>query len=89
MGLREPAPIPAAFDFTRFLVSSISFMAHLSEVSVFFDDKRLARLTRDIGIPEQISLPKGFNTLSAQGLMQVREIKATRRRCKSFDRITI
>lgn len=78
MALREPTQIPAAFDFTRFLVSSITFMAHLSEVSVYFDDKRLVRLTKDIGIPKQMSLPQGLKTLSTQGYMKVKEIKTTR-----------
>ncbi|KAJ6495551.1 hypothetical protein C8R47DRAFT_1213045 [Mycena vitilis] len=43
MPLRQPVPMPVAFDFTRFLASSITFMANLSEVSVYFDDKRLNR----------------------------------------------
>jgi Protein of unknown function (DUF3684) len=64
-------------------------MAHLSEVSFFFDDERLARLTKDTGIAKQISLPKGLKTLSTQDLMRVREIKATRRCDKFSDRITI
>jgi Protein of unknown function (DUF3684) len=79
MVLREPTPIPAAFDFTRFLVSSITFMAHLSEVSVFFDDKRLARLTKDTGIPKPVHIPRGLRTSSTQGLMKVKEIKTTRK----------
>ena len=47
MTLREPGPIPPALDLTRFLASSITFMTHLSEVSVYFDDKRLVRLSKD------------------------------------------
>lgn len=46
MPLREQAAIPSPFDLTRFLASSITFMVHIREVSIFFDNKRLARLTK-------------------------------------------
>jgi hypothetical protein len=87
MTLREPTPIPPAFDFTRFLVSSITFMAHLSEVSVYLDDKRLARLTKDTAIPKQITIPRGLKTLSTQGLMKVKEIKITRKYDLEYSKI--
>ena len=79
MELREPAPIPAAFDFTRFLVSSITFMAHLCEVSVYFDDKRLVRLTKHAGDPEQLTIPRNLRSISNKGLMIVKGLKSTRR----------
>ena len=78
MDLREPAPIPAAFDLTRFLVSSITFMAHLREVSVYFDDKLLVHLTKDAGIPKPLTLPRHLKTTSAMGFMNVRGLKSTR-----------
>jgi hypothetical protein len=78
MTLREPGPIPAAFDFTRFLVSSITFMAHLSEVSVYFDDKRLVRVTKDSGIPKEIPMIKGLKPTSPRGIMTVKSIQTTR-----------
>jgi hypothetical protein len=78
MDLRDPAPIPSAFDFTRFLVSSITFMAHLREVSVYFDDKRLARLTKDVGTPKPLTIPRHLKTTSAMGFMNVEGLKSTR-----------
>jgi len=79
MDLREPTPIPAAFDFTRFLVSSITFMAHLREVSVYFDDKRLVRLTKDAGTPKQLTIPRGLRSTSTVGFMNVKGLKSTRK----------
>ena len=79
MELREPAPIPAAFDFTRFLVSSITFMAHLCEVSVYFDDKRLVHLTKDSGNPKQLAIPRNLRSASMMGFMNVKGLKSTRK----------
>ena len=79
MDLREPAPIPAAFDFTRFLASSITFMVHLREVRVYFDDKRLVRLTKDSGIPKQLAIPPGLNSTSPMGFMNIQGLKSARK----------
>ncbi|KAF9653296.1 hypothetical protein BDM02DRAFT_3177637 [Thelephora ganbajun] len=77
MDLREPAPFPVVFDFIRFLISSITFMAHLREVSVYFEDKRLAHLTKDVGIPKQLAMPQGLRPTSPRGLMNVEGLKST------------
>lgn len=78
MDLREPTPIPVAFDFTRFLVSSITFMAHLREVSLYFDDKRLVHLTKDAGAPTQLTIPRGLRPTSTMGFMNVKGLKSAR-----------
>lgn len=78
MTLREPGPIPPAFDFTRFLVSSITFMAHLSEVSVYFDDKRLVRLSKDGGVPKEVPMLKGLKSTSPEGMMNIKSIQTMR-----------
>ena len=80
--LREPqaAPIPGGkFDFTRFLVSSIPFMAHLREVSVYVDDERLVHLTKDVGTPKELEIPWGLSPHSATGFTEVRGLKSTRK----------
>lgn len=79
MALREPAPIPVAFDFTRFLTSSITFMTYLSEVSLFFDDKCLARLKKTPGLPKELGIPKGLQSSSNSGIVTVKAIKSTRK----------
>lgn len=79
MDLREPTPIPPAFDFTRFLVSSITFMAHLREVSVYFDDNRLVHLTKDAGIPTQLPIPRSLRPTSTLGFMSIKGLKSARK----------
>ena len=83
MDLREPTPIPPAFDFTRFLVSSITFMAHLREVTVYFDDKRLVHLTKDAGIPKQLVIPRSLRPTSTMGFMNIKGLKSARKRFDS------
>jgi len=78
MDLREPTPIPVALDFTRFLVSSITFMANLRQVSVYFDDKRLSLSTKDAGLPTQVPIPRGLKPASTMGL-NIKGLKSTRR----------
>lgn len=78
MDLREPTPIPAAFDFTRFLVSSITFMSHLREVYVYFDDKQLVHLTKDAGTPTQLAIPRSLRPTSTMGFMNVKGLKSAR-----------
>jgi len=78
MSLRESAPIPTAFDFTRFLASSLTFMTHLNEVSVYFDDKRLVKLRKVSGMPQELGIPKGLKNRSPSGIMSVDGIQSTR-----------
>jgi hypothetical protein len=78
MTLREPGPMPPALDFTRFLVSSIAFMTHLTEVSVYFDDKRLVKLSKNRGVSEDVPILKEFKSTSFEGMMNVKSIETTR-----------
>jgi hypothetical protein len=78
MTLREPGPMPPAFDFTRSLISSIAFMTHLSEVSVYFDDKRLVKLSKGCGISKEVPILKGLEGTSPQGMMDVESIETMR-----------
>ena len=78
MSLREPAPIPVAFDFTRFLASSITFMRQLREISVYFDDKRLVRLTKSTSVPRDLGIPNGLNNRTPSRNMTIENIQSTR-----------
>jgi hypothetical protein len=84
MTLREPGPIPAALDFTRFLASSITFMTHLSEVSVYFDDKRLVRLSKNRGMSKEMPMLNGLKGTSPEGMMNVKAIETMREFCCNF-----
>lgn len=78
MPLRKPETLPVPFDFIRFLTSSITFMAHLSDVSVYLDGKRLSRLRKNRGIPTPIGLRKGLKSESTKGTMRVTDITMMR-----------
>jgi hypothetical protein len=84
MTLREPGPIPAALDFTRFLASSITFMTHLSEVSVYFDDKRLVRLSKNSGMSKEMPMLNGLKGTSPEGMMNVKAIETMGEFCCKF-----
>ncbi|KAK7057384.1 hypothetical protein R3P38DRAFT_2840641 [Favolaschia claudopus] len=77
MPLRQPVPAPVAFDFIRFLASSITFMRYLSEVSVYFDDKRLVRLQKASGVSKSLQIPKSLQKRSPLGAMNVTGVSAT------------
>ena len=87
MPLREPGPAPTPFDFIRFLASSITFMAHLSSVSVFFDGKRLALLSKERGVPRPLALQgqsmgqtkAALKRESGRGMMRVAGVSSMRR----------
>ena len=78
MTLREPGPIPPTLDLTRFLVSSITFMMHLSDISIYFDDKRLVRLYKDYGSSKEVPMLNGLKGTSPEGMMSVNSIETTR-----------
>ncbi|KAF7315310.1 hypothetical protein MIND_00045600 [Mycena indigotica] len=77
MPLRQPVPMPVAFDFARFLCSSITFMTHLSQVRVYFDEKCLVKISKQTGIPKALGLPKGLQSRSRLGTMNVAGISST------------
>ena len=79
MDLREPTPMPVAFDFIRFLSSSITFMVHLREVSVFLDEHKLAVLSKDPGNALKITIPRGLKTTSPSRTMIISSITSTRK----------
>lgn len=81
MVLREPTSIPPAFDLARFLASSITFMIHLEEISVYFNDWCLIRLKKAVGLPQVHQLPRGLSRRSPNNYMSVSELKVT---CRSI-----
>jgi uncharacterized membrane protein len=77
MPLRVSETIPNIFDFTRFLASSITFMEHLSEVSVFLDDKRLSLLRKNSGSLQELAMPKDLVPTSQNKTMTVRSLRSS------------
>lgn len=53
-------------------------MTHLSEVSIYFDDKRLAKLSKTSGVPRALEIPEGLKRSSGANIMHATGIKSTR-----------
>lgn len=77
MSLREAAPIPSVFDFVRFLTSSITFMIHLENVVVWLNGTRLAKVTKDKGVPSDFPIPHGLRSTSDGHTMSVTGVNVT------------
>ncbi|KAI9569150.1 hypothetical protein HD554DRAFT_2093508, partial [Boletus coccyginus] len=60
MTLREACPIPPAFDFMRFLALSSTFMVHLDDIAVYFDEYRIGHIKKSPGVGKAVDLPKGL-----------------------------
>lgn len=89
--LREPAHLPPLFDIARFLTSSLTFMSHLSCVSVHLDGRVLIRVSKDSpGAPSvgpaksggKSTVPfskevsvRGLRTTTPKGLMAVASVR--------------
>ncbi|KAJ7072465.1 hypothetical protein C8F01DRAFT_1104075 [Mycena amicta] len=74
-GALPPATSPEVQSWTSH--SSITFMVHLSQVRVYFDDKCLVKLVKETGIPRALGLAKGLQRRSRLGTMNVTGVTAT------------
>ncbi|CAL1709408.1 unnamed protein product [Somion occarium] len=77
MPLREPVPMPTPFDFVRFLTSSITFVAHLTQVSVLLDGKLLAKIRRERGVPRTLNMKPTLKPDSSKRTMRVAGVEVT------------
>ncbi|KAH9061942.1 hypothetical protein EDB87DRAFT_1682606 [Lactarius vividus] len=59
-------------------VSSITFMVHLSEVSIYFDDQRLVRLSKRGDEPIEVPMLAGLDNKTPDGRMTVRSVQTVR-----------
>ncbi|KAG9312490.1 hypothetical protein JVU11DRAFT_6877 [Chiua virens] len=57
--LRKPSPVPRTLDLLRFLATSITFMAHLRKVQVYFDNRCVGTIEKKSLDSQIIDLPKG------------------------------
>ncbi|KAG8933600.1 hypothetical protein FRC02_011522 [Tulasnella sp. 418] len=78
MPLREASPLPGLpADIARFLATSLTFMTNLRDVSMFFDDHRLARIQKDVGVSKSLIMPSNLKTKSPQGIMEVKAVDSS------------
>ncbi|KZO98233.1 hypothetical protein CALVIDRAFT_535334 [Calocera viscosa TUFC12733] len=84
MTLREPAPLPAPpIEIARFLATSLTFMKCLRDVSVYWNEKRLIRIVKELDEPRTLGLPRELSGASPGKIMTVRGIDQTAFRMKA------
>ncbi|KAI6094846.1 hypothetical protein F5141DRAFT_1295920 [Pisolithus sp. B1] len=86
MPLREAAPMPSLSEFMQFLASSITFMVHLKDVTVFFDHHRLGQITKSLRRSLVTPIPPELKRSSPEKNMTVKSVRQHR---KSFRPVTI
>ncbi|TFK33184.1 hypothetical protein BDQ12DRAFT_738942, partial [Crucibulum laeve] len=69
--LKHHSPFSKMFEFVQFITSSIAFMSYLSRVSVYFNDVRIAEVTKDIGQQFPVAIPDGLKHMSPLQLMDM------------------
>ncbi|KIJ58355.1 hypothetical protein HYDPIDRAFT_119620 [Hydnomerulius pinastri MD-312] len=75
MPLREAAPMPPVSEFMQFLASSITFMVHLKDVTVFFDHHRVGQINKSLGQSQAIPIPTELERLSPEKNMIVKSVQ--------------
>jgi len=76
MTLREAGPIPPAFDFMRFLASSITFMVHLDDIAVYFDEHRIGHIKKSPGVAKAVELPRRLKRSSQSNIMNIKGVQS-------------
>ncbi|KAF0389336.1 putative hatpase domain protein [Gigaspora margarita] len=74
MDMRDHAEFPNAEDFGRFLATSLGFTGNLREVSVYFNDKRIIRITKKMSDPRTMTIFSGLNTTSPEKMFHLRSV---------------
>jgi hypothetical protein len=82
MTLREAGPIPQAFDFMRFLASSITFMVNINDIAVSFDEYCIGHVKKSPGVAHIIAIPEALKCSSPTNIMSVRAVQC-HRKCHS------
>ncbi|KAI6017290.1 hypothetical protein BKA83DRAFT_30366 [Pisolithus microcarpus] len=75
MPLREAAPMPPVSELMQFLASSITFMVHLKNVTVFFDHHCVGQINKFLGQSQVIPIPTELKRLSPEGNMIVNSVQ--------------
>ena len=78
MDLRDPRPLPGSpVDIARFLATSITFMTHIKDVSLYIDHHRLVHLAKESDPSQRISISPLLQTATPSGLLSVKGISST------------
>ena len=76
--LRTPLTLRSLhpFTFVQFLTSSLTFMSHLSSVSVYLNGSMLARVEKSSASPRKLDLPSNLKKKSDGGIMRISGIES-------------
>lgn len=66
--------MPAASEFMRFLASSITFMVHLKDVTIFFDHDRVGQIKKSLGQSQAIPILAELEQRSPEKNMIVKSV---------------
>ncbi|KAF8431347.1 hypothetical protein L210DRAFT_3487780 [Boletus edulis BED1] len=93
MPLRKAAPMPQRFsELMQFLASSIVFMVHLKEVTVFFDHHCVGQVKKSLGQSQAVPIPAELGRWSPKKNMFVESVqqycKSSRHLCLRSDSYT-
>ncbi|CAI2174465.1 1539_t:CDS:10 [Funneliformis geosporum] len=74
MDMREPAEFPNVEEFARFLANSLGFTGNLREISVYFNNTLVIRLSKKMQEPRLMNIASGFNTFSPQKMFHLTSV---------------
>jgi hypothetical protein len=85
MELKQESTIPRIFELTRFLVTSVTFLAHIQRVTIMLDDTELSCLTKTRNMASQsIAISEHMIRKSQSGTMNIDSVGLI---CQYFLRI--
>ena len=75
--LLEPESSPVLADLTRFLVSSVAFLTHITTFSVYLDSERVLRVDKHVELQVEMPIPEHLKPTIPEGTMLVKSIQRT------------
>lgn len=79
MDLREPSPmLTKPLDLAKFVATSITFMTHIRQISVFVDQHRLFSVTKASGLSESLRWPGKLKNESPLRYMRMASVSSQR-----------
>ncbi|KAF8318815.1 uncharacterized protein EI90DRAFT_2978708 [Cantharellus anzutake] len=78
MDLRDPGSLPGRpVDMARFFCTSLTFTNSISEISLYFDEHRLFKLSKVLSPPKSHALPPYLKARSPRSFMLVKGVRST------------
>jgi hypothetical protein len=76
MELKQESPVPPTFELTRFLVTSMTFLANIERVTISRDGAELSRMIKSRNQPKQsIPIPEHMVRTSQNGTMSINSVE--------------